>query len=41
VDASVVATAIRLGGAVIATGDPNDLASLARDHRNVMIQPLA
>ncbi len=41
VDASVVATAIRLGGAVIATGDPDDLASLARDHRNVMIQPLA
>lgn len=41
VDALVVATAIRLGGAVIATGDPEDLASLARDHRNVMIQSLA
>lgn len=41
VDASVVATAIRLGGAVVATGDPDDLASLARNHRNVIIHPLA
>jgi len=41
VDASVVATAIRLGGGVVVTGDPDDLRSLARDHRNVVIQPLA
>ncbi len=41
VDASVVATAVGLGGAVIATGDPDDIRSLARDHRNVVVQPLA
>jgi predicted nucleic acid-binding protein len=41
VDASVIATAVRLGGAVVATGDPEDLRSLARDHRNVAIVPLA
>jgi predicted nucleic acid-binding protein len=40
VDASVVATAIRLGGAIVATGDPDDLRSLARDHRNVVVHPL-
>ena len=41
VAASVVATAIRLGGAVVASGDPDDLGALARDHRNVVIQGLA
>lgn len=41
VDASVVATAIGLGGAVIATGDPGDIKSLARDHRNIAVFPLA
>jgi hypothetical protein len=41
VDASVVATAVRLGGAVVLTGDADDLESLARDHRNVVVQPLA
>lgn len=41
VDASVVATAVRLGGAVVVTGDPDDLRSLAREHRNVAIVPLA
>lgn len=40
VDATVVATAIRLGGAVILTGDPQDMRSLARQHPNVAIQPL-
>lgn len=40
VDASVVATAIRLGGAVVLTADPDDLRSLAREHRNVAIVPL-
>jgi len=37
VDAFVVASAIRLGGAVIATGDPDDITSLARDHGNVTV----
>jgi len=41
VDAVVVATAIRLGGGVIATGDPDDLLSLARGHDNVKIQALS
>lgn len=40
VDAIVVATAIRLGGGIIATGDPGDLKSLARDHLNVKVEPL-
>jgi predicted nucleic acid-binding protein len=40
VDASVIATAIRLGGAVVVTVDPDDLRSLARAHRNVVIHPL-
>jgi hypothetical protein len=39
VDAIVVATAIRLGGGVVATGDPTDLRSLARDHPNIRIEP--
>jgi len=41
VDASVVATAIRLGGGVVMTGDPDDLRSMARDHPNVIVQGLA
>jgi predicted nucleic acid-binding protein len=40
VDATVVATAVRLGGAVVVTSDPQDLRSLARQHPNVAIQPL-
>lgn len=41
VDASVVATAVRLGGGLIMTGDSDDLRSLARDHPNVIVQGLA
>lgn len=41
VDASVIATAVQLGGAVVATGDPDGLKSMARDHRNVVIRSLA
>ena len=41
VDAAVVATAIRLGGGVIITGDPDDLRSLAREHDNIEVQPLS
>jgi len=41
VDALVIATAIRLGGGIVATGDPDDLQSLARDHANVRVQPLS
>jgi len=37
VDALVVAAAVRLGGGVVLTGDPDDLRSLARDHPNVRI----
>lgn len=40
VDALVVASAVRLGGAVIATADPDDLKALAADHPNVKIWPL-
>lgn len=40
VDAVVVATAVRLGGGIIATGDPRDLKSLARDHPNVQVDAL-
>lgn len=40
VDATVIATAIRLGGAVVMTGDADDLRSLARDNPNVAIAPL-
>jgi hypothetical protein len=36
-----VATSIRLGGGIIATGDPNDLNSLARHHANVKVQALS
>jgi predicted nucleic acid-binding protein len=41
VDALVVATAIRLGGGIVATGDPDDLRSLAREHSNVKVEPLS
>jgi predicted nucleic acid-binding protein len=41
VDALVVATAIRLGGGIIATGDPDDLRSLAREHTNIKVQALS
>lgn len=41
VDCIVVGTAVRLGGAVIATGDPTDMQQLARGHPNVVVQPIA
>jgi hypothetical protein len=41
VDALVVATASRLGGGIIATGDPDDLRSLAREHPSIKVQPLS
>jgi len=41
VDAFVVATSVRLGGGIVATGDPQDLRSLARDHPNVRVEPVA
>lgn len=40
VDASVVATAVRLGGALIATSDPDDIEALARHHPNVKVRSL-
>jgi predicted nucleic acid-binding protein len=40
VDAIVVATAIRLGGALIATADPEDLSALAANHSNVKVWSL-
>lgn len=40
VDATVVATAVRFGGGVISTGDPDDLTALAADEMNVRIQTL-
>ena len=40
VDAAVIATAIRLGGAVVMTGDPEDLRALAADHPTIEIVPL-
>jgi predicted nucleic acid-binding protein len=40
VDAMVVATAVRLGGAIIATADPLDLSALAQYHPNVKIWSL-
>jgi hypothetical protein len=41
VDALVVATAIRLGGGIVATGDPDDLRSLAREHANIKVEPVS
>lgn len=40
VDAIVVATAVEAAGAVILTGDPNDLGALASRHREVVVQAL-
>ncbi len=37
IDALVVATAIRLGGGLILTHDPDDLSALAAGHPNVRI----
>lgn len=37
IDALVVATAIRLGGGIIVTHDPQDLTALAAGHPNVSI----
>jgi predicted nucleic acid-binding protein len=40
IDAIVVATAVRLGSAVIVTSDPVDLSRLAADHPGIEIQAL-
>ena len=40
VDCIVVATAVRLGGGVIATEDQTDMQRLARDHPNVVIRSM-
>lgn len=40
VDAVVVASALAVGGAVILTGDADDLRRLATNHDEVLIQPL-
>jgi predicted nucleic acid-binding protein len=40
VDALVIAAAVRLGGGIVATGDPGDLASLARSHPSVKVEPV-
>ena len=40
VDALVVATAITAGGAVVLTGDPDDLGALASDNAEVVIESL-
>jgi len=40
IDAIVVATAVRLGGALIVTSDPDDLARLSMHHPGVEIQAL-
>jgi predicted nucleic acid-binding protein len=40
VDCIVVATAVRLGGGVVATGDSDDMERLARNHPNVVIHPI-
>ncbi len=40
VDALVVAAAVRFGGGVVLTGDPDDLRSLARDFPNVSVSPV-
>lgn len=40
VDATVVATAVGLGGALVLTSDPNDLRTLASNHPNVVVQAL-
>lgn len=40
VDAIVVATAIEAGGAVVLTGDPDDLGALATEHAEVIVEAL-
>jgi hypothetical protein len=40
VDAVVVATAVQVAGAVILTGDPTDLGTLADGHPEVVIEAL-
>jgi predicted nucleic acid-binding protein len=40
VDAIVVATAVRLGGGVIATSDPDDMRALAAGYSNVVVWSL-
>lgn len=40
VDSVVVATAIEAGGAVVLTGDPDDLGALAAEHAEVVVQAL-
>jgi hypothetical protein len=40
VDAVVVATAVEARGAVVLTGDPDDLRLLAENHREVVIEAL-
>lgn len=40
VDAMVAATAVRSGGAVIATGDPGDMQALTAQHPNVTVWAL-
>ncbi|MFP3900982.1 MAG: PIN domain-containing protein [Acidimicrobiia bacterium] len=40
VDAVVVATAVAVGGAVVLTGDPDDLSALADGHPEVVIEAL-
>jgi hypothetical protein len=39
-ESTVVATAVRLGSALIATSDPKDLRALAADHPNVKVWSL-
>jgi predicted nucleic acid-binding protein len=40
IDAIVVATALEAGGAVVLTGDPDDLSALASGHDEVIIEVL-
>lgn len=40
VDAMVVATAIRVGGGVILTSDPDDLVPLAQNHPEIVVRSL-
>lgn len=40
VDAFVIAASVRLGGGLVATGDPDDLRSLARYHPHVHVEPV-
>lgn len=40
IDALVVASAVRVGGGVVLTGDPDDVTALATGHHEVLVQPL-